>query len=358
MRLRHLPCLTLLAGFTAVAPAQAFDDLLRAVGALPPVVEQPLAFTYVAPHGGFALGNGTSFGRVDDAQLTRALVFAEKDELTGVDFGAVNGVLSLGVPPQTTTILFGKPGFAADAPEALLARGFMEAEDGFVRTFSHGDDYAVDMAAAREPDPFGSGLGKSQRLALGEDFLIRTAGWPEMGTAVQNFEEPPAYTNVWADTILAIENEAGIDAELEIASGWTMFAFGAADPLDALGSASGGKVKIKTPDVEPSLVFPFAVIALTRNDETGAIHIAIPYSDPEMAQEAGDIIASRLTELPITVGTPEVFVVPARDVEDSVPVMVLTLHTPLNSLGDVQALYSRWMGAIYQRDFQPLMSGA
>lgn len=358
MRLLTLPCLALVAGSTMATPAQAFDDLLRAVGVLPPVVDQPLAFTYIAPYGGFALGNGTSFGRVDDSQLARALALGEKDAMTGVDFGAVNGVLSLGLPPQTTTILFGEQGFAAEAPDALLARGFTESEDGFVRIFSHGEDDAVDMAAAREPDPFGSGLGKSQRLAIGEDFLVRTAGWAEMGVALQNFEEPPAYTNIWADTILAIENEAGVEAQLEIASGWTMFAFSGGDPLDVLESRPGDKIKIKSPAIEPSLMFPFAVIALTRNDETGAIHVAIPYSDPAMAQEAGDIVASRLTELPITVGTPEVFVVPARDIEGSVPVMVLTLHTPLNSLGDVQALYSRWMGAIFQRDVQPLMSGA
>lgn len=358
MRLRHLPFLTLLASLGIATPAFAFEDLLDAIGLLPPVVNEPQAFTYISPHGGFIFGNGTSFGRVDDSQLARALAIGEKDALTGVDFGAVNGVISLGVAPQVTTILFGEPGFAEDAPDALLARGFTEGEDGYVRMFAHGEDYALDMAAAREPDPFASGLGRSQRLAIGDNFVIRTAGWAEMGVAIQHFEAPRASPNIWTDTIWAIRNQAGVDSELEIASGWTFSAFGDPGPIDAFGSTSEGKVKMKTPDVEPSLIFPFAIIALTRNDETGAIHIAIPYQDGETARHAGEVVASRLTELPITVSAPEVLVMPARDVEGSVPVMVLTLHAPLTSLGDVQALYSRWVGAIYQRDFRPLMSGA
>jgi len=357
MRLRHLPCLTLFAGLSLVAPAMAFDDLLSAVGLLPPVTDSPQAFTYVAPSYGFELGTDLSFGRLDDQQLSQALVRGEKDSVSGVDFGKVDGSLSFGVPPKVTTVLFGEPGFAADAPEALLARGFSEREDP-IPLFWRGDDYFLDMASARDPDPFGSGLGRAQRLAIADDFLIRTAGWAEMDLALKSIAEPPAYSSMWADTILAIKDQAGTDATLEVASGWTLFAFSGPSPMDRLGPRPGGKIKIKTPELEPSLVFPFAVIALTQNAESAGLHIAIPYSDPDMAERAGAVIAGRLSDLPISVGAPNVVIAPARDVENSMQVMVLTIDTPLDSVTDAQALYSTWMTAIFRRDFQPLMSGA
>jgi hypothetical protein len=351
MRLHSLPCLSILAGLALAVPAQAFDDLLDAAGLLPAAMAQPQVFTYAAPLGGFARSKTPPM--IEDMQLAQALAAGGKDPVTGIDFSAVEGVLSLGAPPKTITVLLGSQGSVSETPQALLSRDFADRAIGDITVYYRGEDYAVDLATARDPDPLGSGMGKAQRIVPGDEFLIRTAGWPEMESTLQQLSAPPPADGMWVDAISALKQVAGDGAQLEMASGWTMDAFSPGPTVD-LSTAQGAK--IKSPDVDAALVFPFALIAETRGAETAALHIAIPYPDTAMAQAAGETIAARLEGLPEGVGQPQVTVAAPRDVAGSVPVMVLSVETPAGEVAGLQALYGRWLGAIYQRSFSPLMS--
>lgn len=349
--------------FTALTtPSHAFDDLLEAVGLMPPVLDGYLVFDYVSPSRGFDVVDAMAVGTSDDA-LNMALLTGGQDPATGIDFGKVNSVVMLGAQPAVTTVIFGTAGFAENAPDALLARDFTATERGDRVIYSLGDDFALDLAAAtaETADPLGSGTGRSQRLAIADDHIIRTASWPEIGLAMSMMDSAPAYTQIWSDTIRAMQTAAGQYANLERASAWNMFAFSDAgmgltpDDLPSLG----GKIKLKTQDIEPALAFPFAVIGITLDDEVAGLHIAIPYGNAYIAQDAGEIIAARLAEFPMdNMPEAEFDVVPPGEPDGTTPVLVVSLKLASPERSEIQAIYNRFINAIYQRDFQPLMSGA
>jgi len=362
MRFTALSGLALSAALATTAPAYAFDDLLRGIGVIPAVTNDYLAFEYVSPSRGFNVVDAMSVGVSGDETLNMALLAGEEDEVTGIDFGQVKSVLMLGSAPALTTVIFGAPGFATKAHEALLARDFTATERGDLTIYALGEDFALDFAAATSDptDPLGSGTGKSQRLAIAEDHIIRTASWPEIGLAVATLESPPAYTQVWTDTILGMRTVAGEYANLEMASAWSMSAFGDVGQVFTTDDLPppGGKIKLTTPELEPALAFPFAIMGITLDDETAGLHIAIPYGNEAMAAEAGEIITARLADFAAeNVPAFEFTVVPAGDTPDAANVLVVSVETTSPERTEVQALYYSFVSAIYRRDFKPLMSG-
>lgn len=362
MRFSSLSALALFLGLTTSAPAYAFDDLIRSIGLMPPVVDGIEVFRYVSPARGFDVIDAMSLGVANDDALNMALLAGEQDDMTGIDYGQVTSVLTTGEPPAITTVIFGTSGFASGAPEALLARDFTATARGGQTIYALGADFALDFAAATSgaPDPLGSGTGKSQRLAIDDDHIIRTASWPEIGVAISTMETPPAYTQIWSETIGAMRTVAGDYAHLELASGWTMFAFSDPGPMFTPGDlpAPGAKIKLKTPELEPALAFPFAIFGITLDDEVAGLHIAIPYGNEAMAREAGEIIVSRLADFPMD-DMPEarITVVPETDATVSNPVLVVTMEAAAPDRADILALYTRFTDAIYRREFRPLMSG-
>ncbi len=349
-------CALAMAAALALAPtsnAIAFEHLIRFAATFPDGIEQPHIFDYTAPSSGFTPDGPTRYGP-SDAHINAALMGgAAPDATTGIDFSAVTGVLSIADPPETLTILLGPDGFAAAAPAALAARDFEETQVEGWPVFARGDDYAISLAHAQDPDPLGSGLGKAQRLALGGDFLLRTAGWPEMEAALAALPRPSNDANLWAAMVEGLRAAWGETAHIELASGWSVSAFFDPGPGIELLSDPQAVLKSKSkPSAAPeSVVFPFVLFAVTQTDERVSLQIALPFGDDAEAIAAGEVIADRLVTHPLTPSRPRI------DVEYIEPysIAVLSLDFPAAEATAARDLYSGWMGDIYQRDFYPLV---
>lgn len=356
MRLAAFSSLALLVGLTT--PALAFDDIFKAIGLMPGAIEEPKAFDYLAPSLGFANADPNTFGIIDDLDLAAALMDSKLDDATGIDFGRATGVFSMGSAPENTTVIFGETGFADGAHDALLARDFTDSEDGEITIYARGEDNAMDLSAASEPDPLGSGMGRAQRLAVASDFVMRTGNWPLINQSLLVMHTAPGYTKVWADTLRNMQQVSEDGAQLELASGWTLFAFADALPRFEPGTVPAPGDKTKNPDagIDPLLAFPLAIIGLTRGQETAALHIAMPYGSPELAEQAGDIIVERLAEFRMEVPEPKVTIIPAGEAGD-LPTLIVTMENYESDIGELQDLYFGFIASIYQRDFKPLMAG-
>lgn len=359
MRFSAASTLTLLAGMTLVSPAYAFDDIFKAIGLMPGAIEEPKTFDYFSPSLGFANADQNTFGIIEDLDLAVALSEAKPDATTGIDFSRATGVIALGAAPEDTTVIFGEPGFADGAHDALLARGFTESEDGERIIYARGEDNAIDLAAASDPDPLGSGMGKAQRLAVAPDYVMRTSSWPLINQSLLVMDSKPSFTEVWADTLRAMQQVSEDGASLELASGWTLFAFADALPTFEPGEmpAAGGKTKSAEAGVDPLLAFPLAIIGLTRGQETAALHIAMPFGNEELAQQAGQTIVERLVDYPMDKPEPSFTIIPAGDGNGALPTLVVTMENYESDIVELQDLYFRFVASIYQRDFKPLMAG-
>jgi hypothetical protein len=328
----------LLAGLLAIQPALAFEDLRSVTGLLPTDISLQLMFEYDAPLGGFSRDSPTLHGP-SDVTLANALVSqASPDAATGIDFAGVKGVLQMGVPPTTTTLIFGQPGFLEAAYEALPTRGFEQSEIDFDTVMARGEDYAIDFNARLEPDPLGSNLGKSQRLALLGDLLISTAGWPEMETALAARTEPGPGTEVWAALIEGLETASGDSPHLAIASAWSVSAFVTMPDL------TSPPAKIKT--TEPGTpLFPYAMIGVTQSGDTAAARIALPVAgDEALAEEAAATVAGRIEGVGKV--THEVVSL------DNWSIAVISVET--SDARAAREIYVGWLRAIQSRQFAPL----
>lgn len=342
----------ILAALAALAlsafPATAFDQLERFVAIVPDVPQNPLAFTYVAPRDGFVSESPTLYG-VEDATLLTTLIDAEgTDATTGIAFSQVTGVLSTGQPPRQLTVLFGQPGFLGGSEAALLARGFTASEIGGLPILSKGEDYALDLASASN-DPLGSGMGKAQRLALGDDFLLRTAGWPELRMALASLDTPPPATELWRATISGLRQASG-ESTLEVAFGWNAVGFlDIGDPAEIMLDPTGAKTASKQPSAGVLPLFPHAIIALTRDDTSGAVRIALPFAVEDQAEAAGAEIAARLLANPATASAQ-----PSISVEPVAPYFVAVVTVEAQSLAEAVKNFSGQNGAVMQRNYDIL----
>ena len=280
---------------------------------------------------------------MDDYVLLQALVDAtDIDPITGIAFPQVTGTLTAGQSPNQLTILFGQPGFLDATEAAQTARGFTASDEAGMRILAKGDDYALDFAAM--DDPLGGGMGTSQRLALGDDFLLRTAGWPEMRAALASLESPSPATALWTSTMTGLRRASG-DSWLDAAIGWNAVGF-----LD-IGDPAALTLDPNTapPKSAPSTalpVFPHAIIALTQDRNGGAVRIALPFGTEDQAQQAGTIIADRLLARPDTAMTQ-----PSITVEAVAPyfIAVITMAVPGESLADTTARFAAQNNAVMQR---------
>ncbi|UXN72508.1 hypothetical protein N8D56_14525 [Devosia sp. A8/3-2] len=343
---------TLIALTIAVTPqaATAFDQLERFAPLFTDDPQNPLVFTYVAPLGGFTQDNPALYG-TDDYVLLNALIDSTGVEpSTGIDFPQVVGMLSTGQPPRQLTVLFGKPGFLDATEAALTKRGFTRSEVASLTVMSKGEDYALDLATA--DDLLGSGMGKAQRPALGEDFLLRTAGWPELRTALTNLENPGATTALWRATIAGLRRASG-SSWLDTAIGWNAVGFlDVGDPARVLLNPDSAKTKQPATAALP--VFPHAIIALTQDRDGGAIRIALPFGTAEQAQQAGVIVADRLLAQPNTADTqPSI----AVETVASFFVAVVTIEVEGETLADTAKRFAGQNNAVMQRGYEVLKLG-
>ncbi len=335
----------------ATSPAAtAFDQLDRFAPLFSDDPQNPLVFTYVAPLGGFTLDNPALYG-TDDYVLLNALIDGTGvDASTGIDFPQVTGMLSTGQPPSQLTVLFGKPGFLDASEAALTKRGFTRSEVASLTVMSKGEDYALDLASA--DDLLGSGMGKAQRLALGEDFLLRSAGWPELNIALANLEKPGPTTALWRATIAGLRQASG-ESWLDTAIGWNAVGFlDVGDPAEIL--LNPDSIQTKQPAGAALPVFPHAIIALTQDGDGAAVRIALPFGTAEQAQQAGTIITDRLLAQPSTADTQ-----PSLAVESvaSFFVAVVTIEVEGETLADTAKRFASQNNAVMQRGYEVLKLG-
>ena len=345
---------TLIVGLLAsmVQPALAFDDLIGFAGIIADNPPSPYVFDYTAPLGGFAADSATGFGPSDYALGGALTSDTNPDPVTGVDFSEVTAIFSTGEPPRTITVLVGEPGFADSAPEVLLARDFSKSDIAGYPVFARGEDYAVDLAAASEPDPFAKGLGQSQRLALGGDFIMRSAGWPELETALGALNSPSMQANLWAAIFEGLRSSSNHEGHVDLASGWLATAFLdtgldidlLADPASVLKSQSKATAPSST------ILFPMAVFAVTQTASTASVQIALPYGDEQSAELAGKEIGQRLIYHPFTPSSPRIEVQYAEPYS----IAVISIDMPVAEAKAARDLYARWMADIYARKFAPL----
>lgn len=354
---RPAPLLVAAALGLAVLTSPALADFanLRAMAPLLPSGKSPMAFVYTAPKGGFSLESPVLYGPGERILATALFGATGIDPVTGVDFSKADSVLVIGDPPSELTVLAGQPGFLDAVPAALIARGFETKAVGGLPVFAKGEDYAIDLSATREADPLGRGMAKSQRLALGEDFMLRTTGWDEMTAATASLAEkkPAPETRLWLETINALNAACG-DCWLNAATGWHTRAF-VGPGIDVTIMLDPDKLaeRLETARSVGELrlpPFPRALLALSQDDNAVNVQIALPYVDADLAQLAADKIAADLIYFPGVPASPTITIEQTGDFA----VAVLTLAFPTEQAASARDLFANFNTAIMQRNFTPL----
>lgn len=201
-----------------MSPAAAIDDLHR-YAALFNQSTDPIAFEYNAPIGGF--GPDSAFPMpLMDIKLAAALLHAEGvDPVTGVDFSRITSSITLGLAPNTITILHGEPGYADDHVAAISGRGFDRHMLSDIPVYARGADNSTDFDLVSERDAFGYGMGMAQRLANADDDLIITRNWATMENVLALRNAKAKSANPWSVAFDALADVQG-DSHLEGAMGW------------------------------------------------------------------------------------------------------------------------------------------
>lgn len=336
-------------GLVIGSAGTAADDLVRFA---PAFATQPtgLVFHYTAPLEGFAPDSPTLQPPMDNGLSSVLIGGTGVDPLSGLDLDKVEGVLTLGNPPNGVIALFGSEGFDANIEATLLAREFETRTVAGTTVLALGEDNAVSLVNARQPDPFAGRTGRSQRVALGEDFVTVTANWATMERTLST--ETVGGSLFWEATLTAL-GEVREDRNLEAAWGWGGDSFAGAqfDPgvlLDADIEELREKMK-STPGLAfPP--FPVAVFALDRSADGVALRIALPYALAEDAQAALDYVGKRLIEFPDVPDQPATQIVEAEGMQ----VAILTLDYAPEDAAAANRLMIRWIEAVMQRSFAPL----
>lgn len=338
----------------AAMPAAAYEDLIRFAAVFPTGIDNPYVFDYAAPPAGFGADGAAAYGP-SDIPLASALRAASKDPVTGIDFSRVTAVLTAGNSPSTITVLVGAEGFDSGVASALAKRGFAASEVTGVPVLAWGEDHAISLADALAQDPLGGGMGRSQRLALGGDFVLRSSAWPEMRAALAALPRPSDEANLWGAMVEGLRASAGHDAHLSLASGWTVSAF--FDPGPGIESLSDpaavweSRGKPAPPPAQQSVAFPFALFAVTELDGAVSLSIAVPFADDAGALAAGEIIADRVAAHPDTPSAPR------TDMQYIEPYSISVVSLDFATAAQAVEHHSRWLADIHRRRFHPLMLG-
>ncbi len=314
-----------------------------------------LVFHYSAPLEGFHLDAPTVQGPTDDG--LREVVFNQTgiDPVSGLDIDAIDGVLSISGPPNDLLVLLGEQALSAGIGPALLRRDFEQHEIGGLPVFGMGDDHAMDFTGASMADPFDGGMGRAQRVAIGNGFVAVSRSWPSMTLALKRLTKPKGAAMVWANTLEALDSARGA-AHLDAAWGWggESFADTLFDPVELL--ERGPDAAQTVIEGGPELLFPpfpIAIFTLDRDATTARLRIALPYGGAEDAQVAADYVADKLADFPLVPAAPRIDIV----AQGNLSIALLTLEFAEAEARAASELMLDWVSAIYRRDFVPLQYG-
>ncbi len=346
--MNKLAPLALALSFIGLSPTLAFDELKSVISTVHLNTGNEVIFNYIAPRDGFSpktawTGNSTSRG------MTVMLKAGRRDSMTGVDFSGVHALFSAGMPPQTTDILFGTPGFAQHTPEALRKRKFETRDINGITVYGLGKDLELNRMRALEQDPFNAGMGVSERIAILADRLILSTSWDRTEEALAGTTAPDS--QLLAATLAALENAAGADALLTAAAAWEASVFlrdGA--NIDYLLETGTVADHLGDPTTMP-MAYPFAFFAVTEATDSAALHIALPFGDLSTAQSSAQLIAERIARLPEPLALSSSPAQVHAEVAEGFAVAVVSVVVPRM---DAEENFARWQAAVIRKQFSPL----
>lgn len=331
-------------------------------------------FEWFAPGTPFA-GDATALGNAFAADEPLRLGLHQPGpaaKLTGIDLAQVEAVLVTGSPPSTLSVLLGREGpdgFVAAADPALTARGFAaKGESGFM-VYARGDDNAIDMAMrTKEPDdPFGGGIGRAQRIAIGGGQAIIASDWAALRAAFGRLRNQTDCTV--CDLYRGMIKAAGGDAagrRVTRALGLTAAAFTSDDALlqllapDPAGAppdlaAIAQKLREKLAAGGKLPPFTLALLALSKDQNGEAAHIVLLFPDDasaaagaaEVVRRYPEFLAERAGSAPLPIGS---YVLPLS----LGTAAIVTLTDPSDRAGASAAEFNAWLTATIRRQMSPL----
>lgn len=359
-----------IAALLAAGSGAAFEPFNTFLAVVDAEVTGNEAFHYAAPHRPiptYQAGDPLIWPS-DQALLTAMGDPAPATAMTGVNFLAATGVFVAGLPPSTIAILQGHSGFATGAPAVLAERGYEESTVSGFRVFAFGEDYAVNRETFANGDPFGGRLGKSQRLAIADEYVVQTFSWGDANRVLERLETPDDCVGClpWRALSNSIETVAQ-GSTLEAAVGFDVSAFAVAfDPADLFGP--NGELIVPDPDkapeenAEPIRALPpflYAILAVTREGGVATVHIAALFPDETTAETGGSVIAERIATAMATFEASdpalkheEIAVEAAK--ADLGATAVVSVQFPLDNPDGALRYYVRWLNMIYSREFAVL----
>lgn len=273
-------------------------------------------------------------------------------ELTGIDFGTLDGVLQVGELPDAVAMLAGADLDPTAAAAVLAGRGFARSQEGDLTVMARGEDHAPDLSARDLADPFGRGLGMAERIALGPGAATVASSWPVLRAALAR---PAALGEVLAEMVRAAEASTRAGSTAYQAAGFSIAAFGAGDPLPALDPA-GALDRLRLPPLPEQTMPAYAVAILIASfhPDQEVAQIALLYADAAAAEAGMAEIERRLALWPeerMVRTAMRTRVTPAAAGGAIGVVSVLFTAAPT---GAARGEFQRWMQGIATRDFPVL----
>jgi hypothetical protein len=156
----------------------ALDTFNRALAQIPEsALNEWLVFEYLSPRA-FASRGADPNGRPANGTFAEALHDPDKARrLTGIDLFKLDAILQSGAPGGEITFLAGPTDAFQGVANALTNRGFAASTLRNLTLYSIGNEGSFGNSETLDPvDPFGRGIGRSERIAVGENELTQANG--------------------------------------------------------------------------------------------------------------------------------------------------------------------------------------
>jgi hypothetical protein len=296
-------------------PALSFESLGRLLPAIPvrsllsePIIFQYLGFPDSSPAGQLdellKSGDLGSIG-LDKYMLGALRSPAGAKAVTGIDFSVTRGVLVSGPPLLDVTAVLGRDAFAEGARTMLESRGFERSTIGGFSVWSKGRDAAIDFMSREVQDPFGHGMGRSQRIAVLDDLVVVAPTTVTLQATLVTVRLPRSCVicPTVAGMLDAARHEAGADAKLVAAAGFGLGAIASHPELVAIIRNTDPKLVDRKVDefVRKRLsrqtmpAFRIVVTLATRTGPGGLAQLALAYGSESEARAGSEVVAKRLS---------------------------------------------------------------
>jgi len=351
--LRALALVVAVMGGLSTSPVSAFDGLERFLRTAPALdLAKPGALLSYA-----RLKETMASGvvAVDIGDVANGYRFeSEFRDLFGVDVAALRDQAIVGEPPNVLAFLSLDRARTGDLKAALRKRGFERTMVGANEVYASGADYSVDILKSNPADPFGGGLGVSQRFLVRDDIVIVGRGWPDIRAAAAALDGTrPAVTTLLAATIPVLRDAVGPEAVAgqAVLYGVPTFAGASLDRESIEAIAAGRMPRLPSGGGMP----PFAAAWLVAGTQGANAFAAIAayYGDQESARLGATEIARRLKEFRPGDGPAPSYEVKVASAGSAWAGVVIARFSG-QPLASAASTLQRWQGAVMERAFTPL----